>query len=325
MIDAAGNRSEVLSISFVAGPTVKETQEQIADYMQNRASQTIAAQPDLIGLLSGTATGGFNADVTQSIGNFDFATPADQLIWAKLQGSWSKFGTTESSYFFGAVGAHTKLSPDALFGVMFEFDTSTQTDGESATEGNGYLVGPYFVAKMPNHPLFLETRLLTGRTENNVSIDGAAKENFDTKRTLASVKVAGQFNYKKLVLMPSLMATHFQDVQDAFVNIQGNTVGEQGVKVNEVAVGLDFAQPVSLSTGELLVTGGISSILSSSNGTAVAASDTAITDGARARVSLGARFAMVNGLVLSAGSFYDGIGLNYHESYGLDVGVEAQF
>jgi hypothetical protein len=309
----------------LAGPTPEQTREQIAGYMQNRASQTIASQPDLIGLLSGASTGGFNADVTQSNGNFDLATSGDQPIWATLQGSWSEFGTTESSYFFGAVGAHTNISPDALVGIMFQFDRLTQTDGASSTEGDGYLVGPYFVAKLPNQPLFIDGRLLTGQTDNEVSVGDAATETFDTQRTFASIKVAGQLNYGELVLTPSLTATHLRDAQDAFENTQGNTVAAQGIEVNSVAAGLNFAQPVSLSNGELMLTGGISGIWSSSEGTEFASSAAPTTDGQRARITFGASHTLPNGVVLSAGSFYDGIGLNDYESYGLDLGVQMQF
>jgi hypothetical protein len=314
--------------AVITGPTVEQTQEQIAGYMQNRASQTIVAQPDLIGFLSGASTGSFNADVTQSNGNFDFATSGDQPVWATLQGSWSEFGTAESSYFFGAVGAHTNLSPDALVGLMFQFDRLTQTDGATSVEGDGYLVGPYFVAKLPNQPLFIEGRLLTGQTENEVSVVGVgstATETFDTQRTLASIKVAGQLNYGELVLTPSLTATHLRDEQDAFTNTQGNTVAAQGIEVNSVAAGLNFAQPVSLSNGELMLTGGISGIWSSSEGTEFASSVAPSTDGIRARITLGASHTLPNGVVLSAGTFYDGIGLNDYESYGLDLGVQMQF
>jgi hypothetical protein len=305
--------------------TILDTQEAIAPFIRSRASQTISNQPDLIGLLSGTSTGSFNVDVTQSNGNFDFATSGDQPVWATLQGSWSEFGTAESSYFFGAVGAHTNLSPDALVGIMFEFDSLTQTDGATSVEGDGYLVGPYFVANLPNQPIFIEGRLLTGQTENKVSVNGAATETFETQRTLALIEVAGQLNYGELVLTPRLTATHLRDAQVAFENTQGNTVAAQGIEVNSVAAGLNFAQPVSLSNGELMLTGGISGIWSRGEGTEFASSAAPTTDGQRARITLGASHTLPNGVVLSAGTFYDGIGLNDYESYGLDLGVEMQF
>jgi ubiquitin len=296
-----------------------------AGYMQNRASQTIAIQPDLIGLLSGASTGNFNAGVTRSNGNFDFATSGDQPVWAMLQGSWSETGTAESSYFFGAVGAHTQVTPDALVGIMLEFDKLTQTDGASSAEGDGYLVGPYFVAKLPNQPLFIEGRLLTGKTENEVSVNGAATGTFDTQRTFASMKVAGQLNFGETVLTPSVTATHYRDAQDVFVDTLGNTIGAQCIEVNSVAAGLNFAQPVYLSNGELILNGGISGIWSSSKGTGLASSVAPTTDGLRAQITFGATHARPNGVTFNAQTFYDGIGQSNYESYGLSLGAEMQF
>jgi hypothetical protein len=292
-------------------------------------NETISAQPDLIAQLNkDNTTSSTTPEVTQSNGNIDITTTGSQPVWATMQGSWSEFGTADSSYFFGAVGAHTNLSSDAWVGIMLEFDRLTQTDGASSSEGDGYLVGPYFVAKLPNHPLFIEGRLLTGQTENQVSVvgvGGPATETFDTQRTLASIKVAGQLNYGELVLTPSLTATHLRNEQDAFTNTQDNIVAAQGIEVNSVAAGLNFAQPVSLSNGELMLTGGVSSFWSSSRGTGIAATDAAVTEGPRGRITLGASYTLPNGVVLSTGAFYDGIGLNDYESYGLDLEVQMQF
>jgi hypothetical protein len=122
-----------------------------------------------------------------------------------------------------------------------------------------------------------------------------------------------------------LTASHLRDVQDAFVNTLGTTVAAQSIEVNSVAAGLNFAQPVSLPNGELMLTGGISGIWSSSEGTEFASSAAPASDGPRARITFGASYTTASGVVLSAGSFYDGIGLNDYESYGLDLGVQIQF
>jgi hypothetical protein len=74
-----------------------------------------------------------------------------------------------------------------------------------------------------------------------------------------------------------------------------------------------------------MLTGGISGIWSSSEGTGFASSVAPTTDGLRARITLGASYTLPNGAVLSAGAFYDGIGLNDYESYGLNLGVQMQF
>ncbi len=141
------------------GPTVAQTQQQIAGFMKARGRDVTNAQPDVIGFLAGTATGQFNADVTRGNGTFNFATTSERNIWGRVQGSWSDYGTIEDSYYFGAVGAHANLSPNALVGVMLEFDHMSQTQGAVSTEGKGFLAGPYFAAKMPNQPLYFSARL----------------------------------------------------------------------------------------------------------------------------------------------------------------------
>ncbi|WP_458790444.1 PKD domain-containing protein [Yoonia sp. MH D7] len=195
IVDAAGNASGILSQSFVAVPSVARIQTEIATYMQNRASLVIAAQPDLIGLLSGNVANAFNAQATQANGTFDFATARNQPVWARIQGSWTNSGDHKNNYFFGVAGAHVNLSPDAIAGVMLQFDRLSQKNSDSITEGNGYLVGPYFVAKSPDQPLYFEGRYLFGKTDNSVSIDGVAEQNFETDRNLLSMKVAGELSY----------------------------------------------------------------------------------------------------------------------------------
>jgi hypothetical protein len=165
-------------------PTVEETQTAIATFMQSRAGHVISAQPDLIGLLSGAGNRTLDANVTQGSGSFNFADSGERRVWSRAQGSWSTSGDAENSYYFGAVGGHFELSPDALVGLMLEFDTLTQEDGTTNSSGSGYLVGPYFVAKSPTQQLFFEGRYLLGATSNITSIDGAADQAFGTSRSL---------------------------------------------------------------------------------------------------------------------------------------------
>ena len=307
-----------------SGPTVAQTQQQLAGFMKARGRDVINAQPDVIGFLAGTATGQFNADVTRGNGTFNFATTSERNVWGRVQGSWSDYGTIEDSYYFGAVGAHTNLSPNALVGVMLEFDHMSQTQGAVSTEGKGFLAGPYFAAKMPNQPLYFSARLMAGKTDNEIK-NGGVSDDFDTDRLLAAVKVAGQVDLGSTMMTPSLSATHLRDKQEAYVSGGGATIGAQRVEITEVAAGLDFAYPVSLPSGELMMTGGISGIWSDSGGTGFGSTALPTFDGGRARVAFGASQTLRNGTVFDVETFYDGIGASNYESFGLSLGVEAQF
>ena len=307
------------------GPSVEAIQRQIAGFMQSRANHLINAQPDLIGLLSGSASGHLNADITRGKGSFSFGTSAELPVWGRLHGSWSEEDGVDNDYFFGAVGAHWTINPDTLIGVMLEFDKMGQADGDNTTDGTGYLVGPYFVAKIPEQPMFVEGRLLFGKTQNDLSVDGSDEIEFETQRMLARLKAAGYLEFGTTVVTPSLAATYVSDKQLSFEDPVGNTVEEQSIKTRNVAIGLDIAQPISLASGELILNGGISGIWSNTEGTGFASTVVPDFDGQRARIDLGASHTFVNGMNISAGTFYDGIGMDDYESYGVDLSIEMRF
>jgi hypothetical protein len=325
VVDGVGLTSVPLVLTVVAGLSVDETQENIASFMQTRASQMIAAQPDLIGFLSGAAQGGFNMSATQGSGNFDVSTGAGYPVWGRLLGNWSESGDAENKYLFGAVGAHYAITPDALVGVILEFDRATQESGDVTTEGTGYLVGPYLVAKLPDQPLYFEGRYLVGQTENEISADGTMVAKFDTERTLASVKVAGTLEYGALTLTPSLAATHMQDEQQAFVDAADRNVAAQSITMTDVVLSLDFEQPMEVANGEFILTGGLSAIMSENSGSGFAESVIPAFDGERGRVHLGGRYTLDTGVVMTAGVNYDGIGTDDYQSWGLNLGIDMKF
>jgi hypothetical protein len=305
-------------------PTVEETQTAIATFMQSRAGHVISAQPDLIGLLSGTSNSTFDANVTQDSGGFNFAGSGERRIWSRVQGSWSTSGDAENSYYFGAVGGHIDLSPDAIAGLMLEFDTLTQEDGTTNTTGSGYLVGPYFVAKSPNQPLFFEGRYLLGATSNITSIDGAADQAFDTSRSLLQVKVAGQIVSNTTTLTPSLSFAHLTDTQGAFTDNYGRDIDEQGIAVSNATFGLDFAKPILVQNGEMQLTGGFAGSWSASNNSGFASTVTPDYEGGSGSLHLGTVYALTNGVTFSGNMSYSGL-LSDYQSLGLGAEFTRKF
>jgi hypothetical protein len=306
-------------------PTVEEIQTEIRNLMQERARHLIAAQPDLIRFLSGDAIGAFNVNATSGSGNFELATSGGWPIWTRVRGDWSENGDIANSYFFGAAGAHYTINPELLVGAMVQFVSITQENGENTNEGDGYLIGPYVVAKLPAHPIYVEGRYLVGQTQNTVTIADADAQAFDTDRRLASLKVAGQLEYVDLTLTPSLSATHLTDIQGAFTDNADQLIPEQSITMQDVALGLDVAKSFALESGALTLTGGIAGRWSKTEGTGFA--DTLIPnfEGKRASVHLGSTFVMDNGMILSAKANYDGVGTDDFESFGLELGVEMTF
>jgi hypothetical protein len=325
VIDAAGNRSEVLNLSFVGMPTVDAIHEEIAGYVQARAGNIINAQPDLIGLLSGTVAGAFNADVTRGLGTFELASNGKGNVWGSVTGNWSKTDGNDNNYYFGVVGTHTNISSDAILGVMVQFDKMTQENGTSKTSGNGYLVGPYFVAKMPNQPLYFEGRVLKGTSDNTVNIEGSTGQDFTTNTTLIMGKVAGELNYQSITLTPSLQGTYFKDTQEAFTDTAGRTISQQSITVKELALGLDASKEFALKDGDFVLTGGLTSIWSDTTGTGYAATLDSPYQGQRARLNIDGVYTSTNGITFTAGTYYDGLGTDNYQAWGLQAGVEKTF
>ncbi|MGB7241637.1 MAG: autotransporter outer membrane beta-barrel domain-containing protein [Sulfitobacter sp.] len=320
-------------LSGVTGTTVISTRvlapeesAEIGQFQQSRANLLLQSQPDLIPFLSGSGTGAFDATVTQGAGVFRFAAGGnEQPVWMRLSGAWSQEGTSDTRYVFGAFGAHATVSENFLLGGMFEFDYTDQSDGTSDIDGTGWLAGPYFVARLPEHPVFLEGRLLYGQSANDISSGGAAADNFDTKRFLAQIKVSGEMNYGDTRLFPSVDLSYTSDKLEAYTGA-GGAVPSQKVELGQIEVGLGFATPFPSNAGpaDITLNGGayvVHSLLGGAGASAVVSE----FDGTRGRIELGVAYGGSDNNSFVAETFYDGIGASGFESFGVQLGYNLEF
>ena len=182
------------------------------------------------------------------------------------------------------------------------------------------MVGPYFVAKAPEQPLYFEGRLLYGQSNNDISPLGTYTDSFETERWLAQLRATGEYKLQNTTLMPLLDVTYTEDNQRAYTDSLGNTIPGQSVDLMQVSAGLDFSTPLSVQTGALELTGGIKGIYSSTNGGTAAPE----FENWRGRTHVGLNYTMSNGGAFTFGSFYDGLGAS-HESYGANLGFNMKF
>lgn len=173
--------------------------------------------------------------------------------------------------------------------------------------GQGWLVGPYFVAKHSDHPVFTDS--------------------FDTQRMLAQLKVSGALNFGATTLRPSLQMSYAADEQKAYTDSLGNLIPVQKVALFQAGLGMDVSHyvPLEKDTAPLELTGGVTAILSSIRGSGNAALVVPNTDGGRARVSMGVCHATANGEQVVFDTFYDGIGANGFKSLGIKIGLNLAF
>ncbi|MCK4712265.1 MAG: transporter, partial [Marinosulfonomonas sp.] len=287
----AGQVQDSVQLGNVASNTVAAifigAEQQIAQFMQNRANALLSNQPGLRHLLDGSGVPQANIEITRGNGDFDLATGANGPFWMSATGAWSDTNGTDSLYVLGTVGAHSRVSENLLIGGMVELDFARDTNGAAVTEGQGWLVGPYVVAKHANQPLYFEGRLLYGQTSNTISPFGTFEDSFTTERWLAAARVTGDIKRENLILSPFADLSYTSDTQAAFVDGFGNTLAEQSIELGQVKGGLDFRLALAPLTGETTLTGGVSGIWSFEEGTGAAALLTPAYAGGRARVDFG--------------------------------------
>ncbi|MEP2717878.1 Ig-like domain-containing protein [Pseudophaeobacter sp.] len=325
--DAASNGNLASNTLTVGTSVVADTSKTIRQFASTRATQLVNNQPDLTGFLSGTGSAALNLQVTRGRGTFDIDTGVDAPIWLRAQGSTVKAGTSSGSYAFGAFGGHIQLSERLLVGALVEFDYLDQEDGRSSIEGRGWLVGPYFVTKFPTQDLFVEGRLLYGQSNNDISPYGTYRDQFDSERWLAMVKLSGQVVRGETTLIPSLAASYTTDKQEAYRDSLGNLIPSQKLEQGRIELGLDFETPAPFyhGSGELLLTGGVSAIGTSSSASGSAVINPVDQDGGRAQVELGLFYAFSKHGSFRIEGFYDGIGMSGYRSYGVQAGLNLNF
>ncbi len=307
--DAALNYNDASPVFTVSSVVAEFTGETIAQFMQTRANALLSNQPDLAGLLRGGAGGKFAAEVTREGGVVAFDSGYDAPIWARLNVNWSTDLGAESQYIYGVVGGYTKLSKNLLIGGMVQFDVMSESNGTATTQGTGWLLGPYFVAKLPSQPLYFEGSLLYGQTANTISLLGGYTDAFSTERWLATLGISGQMQRANLTLIPFLDAKYTSDAQAAYIDGLGNPIAAQTIGLAQATAGLDFELAVN---GATTLNGGISGVWSYSSGSTV----TPGYEGGRARVDLGVEHRLSDCNALGLSGFYDGLGTQGFESFG---------
>lgn len=311
--DSVGSANSVSNTLVIGSRIAEITQEQIAGFMRGRANNLASNQPGLTRFLMGEGCGAFSASASGESGSVSGCVMRANT-WAEINSSWSGNG----SYTLGTIGAHSILNPNLLVGGMIQFDYAD--DPANNASGQGFMVGPYFVAKTPDKPLYLEGRLLYGQSDNDITPLGTYTDSFETDRWLAQLRATGEYKFQNTTLMPLLDVTYTEDNQRAYIDSLGNTIPGQTVDLMQVRAGLDFSTPIPVSLGSLKLTGGISGIYSSSKGAAAAP----VFENWRGRTHLGLDYDTGAGTTVRFGSFYDGLGTDY-ESYGADLSIEMRF
>lgn len=311
--DLASNNNTASTALVIGNTIIADTQRAIASFMLGRANHLVSNQPGLVRFMQNDGCSSFAASATNGAGAVSGCVSQGNT-WAEITGSWSG----DDSYTLGSFGAHSLMNTNLLVGAMLQVDYAD--DAANDTSGSGWMVGPYFVARIPEQPFFFEGRLLYGQSDNDVSLLGTFTDSFDTERFQAQLRATGEYNVQAFALMPLLDITYTDDTQKTYVDSLGNTITGQTVSLTQVKAGMNFATDVEVASGSLQLVGGLSGIYSSSAGAAASPK----FENWRGRTHFGLDYGMATGGRLRASTFYDGIGTNY-ESYGVSLSFNTEF
>ncbi len=327
--DAAGNGNAASDVLVIGNQIVARTRAAISKMMEARSRQLLANQPTLSGLLTGGGSGAFSLKASGEDGALAFSSPmgADRSAWMTLSTNWSDLDGADGRYTFAAVGAHTRLSKDILVGMMVELDQFRQTEDETEVEGDGWLAGPYVVMKPLDQPIFLEGMFLQGASSNTISPLGTYRDDFDTERQLARLRLSGEAVYGSTTLFPSLSYSNVQDRQKPYTDSLGNRIGAQRLEIEQLSVGLNFAHDIALTdpAKRLEVTGGLELLRSAIRGSRADQpfpSDDRTEGG---RINLGTDYQFSEHGQFNMSTYYDWSGSADYEGYGLKLGVSLDF
>lgn len=317
------------SITYTGGtppppppPTASNTT--VSQHLAFRSRSLAQNQPDVLRFVDGRTAGNFNADVTRGSGIIDFATAARGPLWVSLSGSKSDSTGVDHSYFLGSVGGHLSFGANTIIGGMLQFDRAdNDITGGDSIEGTGWLVGPYFATQVSDQPLFLDGRILYGETDNDITPAGNPTDNFDGERWLVSLNLEGRVNMEGYTLFPRFEISHVRDKQNAYTDSGSNLIAAQEVELTEANIGLNFERP--LNSNGLTLTGGASAIWSDFSGSGGSAAVIGSGEDWRGRIDAGLNFAPANGPTAGVNLFFDGLGDDSYESYGLDARLTFNF
>ena len=336
-----------------ANEVIRQTQESIMEFMEHRADQMTANQPDLAMRLKERGTPGvapleFTGSGTLASSNSKFSTSLHKIktwhssqhgandydtptfdVW--MNGLFSHTNTTSSKSHLGMLhlGADYLINPNLVVGGIVQLDWAEWDSSATVAtvDGFGWMAGPYFVAN-PWQNIYIDGRVHYGQSYNDVNPIGTYTDQFDTDRFLASLQVTGSMSMGNLNVNPAAELLYFHERQKSYIDTLGNTIPSQTLELGRVIFGPQFSYNMVLEDGGTLTPSakfeGIWDFRSKTSTTPTGSAET--IGGLRGRADVGLAYTSPGGTSVRASGFYDGIGRSGFEAYGgqLEINVPLQ-
>ena len=224
------------------------------------------------------------------------------------------------------LGADYFLSPDILVGALVQYDDIDQDVGAVPAEvsARGWMAGPYAVVRLADH-LFFQGRAAWGASSNDIDVDGAGEDNFDTDRWMVRGTLLGSWQEGPWKIGPRASVAYLEESQEAYTNSADDDVPSHRVSLGQAKFGSEFAYRFETAEGaavepSLLIEG----VWNFDQNQTPSAIDGVVTDNRlRGRIEAGAMMVFPSGFSLGATASYDGLGSDDFEAIGGKVRARA--
>lgn len=253
----------------------------------------------------------------------------DRGIDVFLEGSYEWASDDGSDFTFGVlhVGVDYRPSDAFVFGAIVSIDRIVDEDDTgSEIDGVGWMVGPFIAARVAPG-LIVDAEARYGRSSNTLDRGAGARSDFDGDRWLIRGGVTGDVVFGRIRFQPRLGALYAEETTDAFTDGLGFAVGEQEATLGrltfapristDVAVGLGVFTPYAVFEGiyDFESDGAVDGVTGVEVG----------PDELRGRVEIGFDATLENGFLIGVEGFYDGVGSDTAESYGVGAELRVPF
>ncbi|MCW5696872.1 MAG: autotransporter domain-containing protein [Bauldia sp.] len=135
-------------------------------------------------------------------------------------------------------GVDYRVKPGIILGMMVEADFAAETSltPAYAVSGRGWMIGPYFAFRLDDN-LFVDGKVLWGRSQNAISPFMTYIDYFSTQRWLATIRFAGHADRGNWQFRPAAEALYYSETQNAYVDSNGILIPAQTVSFGQVAFG----------------------------------------------------------------------------------------
>lgn len=207
-------------------------------------------------------------------------------------------------------GVDYLVSPHLLIGLLAQYDEQERSFQGAGLRFNdqGWLVGPYSVVRLSDNT-FLQVRAAAGQSQNDLQLNGAFDDSFDSDRWLVKGRLLTNMKSGNWLLRPSVSVAYVQDDLEAYHSSSGVDVEGRTLSLGQMKFGPEIAY--RYVSGDYVITPSLTleGIWNfDRDGSGQGFDDLVDTEAVRGRIEAGTTFQNSGGTSFGLAATYDGIG-----------------